>query len=184
MFTLELKLFHAINKGCVNAVFDWFAFVSTVIGEYEFALAFALFLVLALRKEKKMIGLVLLEGLLVSGFVVFIFKTGCLRVAPSVALENVRRAVIETDMRSCFPSGHATCSFLTATVLSCYFRRGYLLFYLAAAIALSRVYNGVHYVSDVLAGAMIGVITGYVVVYAARKTDKLQRFFIKMVSGD
>jgi undecaprenyl-diphosphatase len=58
---------------------------------------------------------------------------------------------------SSFPSGHAATSFAGAVVLAYLFRRGLpLLLLLAAAIAYSRVYLGVHYPSDVLAGAALG----------------------------
>ncbi len=57
-----------------------------------------------------------------------------------------------------FPSGHATVSFACATVLALAVPRlGLPLYALAALIALSRVYVGVHYPFDVLAGAVLGV---------------------------
>jgi undecaprenyl-diphosphatase len=60
-----------------------------------------------------------------------------------------------------FPSGHATTSFACATVLAVLepkLRVPALL--LAAAIAYSRLYVGVHYPADVLAGAALGAATG------------------------
>jgi undecaprenyl-diphosphatase len=57
-----------------------------------------------------------------------------------------------------FPSGHATVSFACATVLALAVPRlKYPLFALAALVAWSRVYVGVHYPLDVLAGAVLGV---------------------------
>jgi len=59
-----------------------------------------------------------------------------------------------------FPSGHATVSFACATVLALAVPRLRLpLFALATLIAFSRVYVGVHYPFDVLAGAALGVGT-------------------------
>jgi undecaprenyl-diphosphatase len=57
-----------------------------------------------------------------------------------------------------FPSGHATVSFACATVLALAVPRLRIpLFALAALISFSRVYVGVHYPFDVLAGAVLGV---------------------------
>ncbi|MBA2384586.1 MAG: phosphatase PAP2 family protein [Actinobacteria bacterium] len=57
-----------------------------------------------------------------------------------------------------FPSGHATVSFACATVLALAVPRlRYPLYALAALISWSRVYVGVHYPLDVLAGAVLGI---------------------------
>jgi undecaprenyl-diphosphatase len=66
-----------------------------------------------------------------------------------------------------FPSGHATTSFACATVLAAFAPRARIpLFVLAALIAWSRVYVGVHYPVDVLAGALLGVLLGLLVLRA------------------
>ena len=58
-----------------------------------------------------------------------------------------------------FPSGHAATSFACATTLAFAAPRYRVLFFvLAAAIAWSRVYVGVHYPLDVLGGAALGVL--------------------------
>lgn len=58
-----------------------------------------------------------------------------------------------------FPSSHATSSFAAARAF-----RGLLppraLYPVAVAMALSRIYLGVHYPSDVLAGAALGTVLG------------------------
>jgi len=58
-----------------------------------------------------------------------------------------------------FPSGHAATSFAAATMLSFGFPPfAPFLYVLAAAVAFSRVYVGVHYPLDVLGGALLGAL--------------------------
>jgi undecaprenyl-diphosphatase len=68
-----------------------------------------------------------------------------------------------------FPSGHAATSFACATVLAHYLPRLRIPFFaLATLIALSRIYNGMHYPTDVLAGAVLGVLTALLLLAATR----------------
>ncbi len=58
-----------------------------------------------------------------------------------------------------FPSGHTSSAFNTATSLSIVFPKWYVIvpsYAWATAVAYGRMYQGVHYPSDVLAGAVIG----------------------------
>ena len=58
-----------------------------------------------------------------------------------------------------FPSAHAATSFAAAVLLTSLFPRRWPVFFgLAVAMAYSRVYVGVHYPGDVLAGALLGVL--------------------------
>ncbi len=65
------------------------------------------------------------------------------------------------------PSGHAATSFAAAVVLSSFFPQYTIWFYLLASlIALSRVYVGVHYMSDVIVGSVIGIVVGVVYLFS------------------
>ena len=58
-----------------------------------------------------------------------------------------------------FPSGHTTAAFLFATAAShCFPALTLVLFSWAALIGLSRVMLRVHFVSDVLAGMLLGTL--------------------------
>ena len=61
-----------------------------------------------------------------------------------------------------FPSGHSGASFAAATAIFPWVPRRYgvPLLILAALIALSRLYVGVHFPTDVLAGTVIGILLG------------------------
>jgi membrane-associated phospholipid phosphatase len=90
------------------------------------------------------------------------------RARPSVTYPDVHPLVRLPDSSS-MPSGHAWIACAAATVLWVVIpaRRAWVVG-LAALIALSRVYLGVHYPSDVLVGAAGGVATGLLVLLGAR----------------
>jgi decaprenylphosphoryl-5-phosphoribose phosphatase len=62
-----------------------------------------------------------------------------------------------------FPSAHATSAFAVATAMTRVEPWGALAFLLAFALALGRPYLGMHYPSDVLAGAVLGIALGLIV---------------------
>lgn len=69
-----------------------------------------------------------------------------------------------------FPSGHTLVSFEAATALTVYHRRwGIAALVLATVIALSRLYLFVHYPTDVLAGALLGVGIGLAVCWVTNR---------------
>jgi undecaprenyl-diphosphatase len=72
----------------------------------------------------------------------------------------VDHPLVRMPTSASFPSGHATTSFACAATLAPFLSRGgaILVYVLAAAIAYSRVYVGVHYPLDVVAGAALGLL--------------------------
>ena len=79
-------------------------------------------------------------------------------------------ALIELPTTASFPSGHATTAFAAAVALALLVpRTGWWAIPLAAVIAYSRVFLGVHYWSDVVAGALIGTAVAVWVVSVRRR---------------
>lgn len=71
-----------------------------------------------------------------------------------------------------FPSGHSGSSFACAVVLSYYFKKYAVLIYgFATTIAFSRLYVYVHYPSDVLVGTILGLLSGFLVVFMWKKSE-------------
>ena len=91
------------------------------------------------------------------------------RVRPNDAYASPK-PLVHAPHDGSFPSGHATVSFACATVLAFYAPRAAPAFFLlAAAIAWSRVYVGVHYPLDVLGGAVLGVAIALALRLLARR---------------
>jgi len=83
------------------------------------------------------------------------------RVRPCHVVEGVRMLVGCSESFS-FPSNHAANSFALVTFLAVAYRWLVIpMFVVAAAVAYSRVYVGVHFPSDVLAGAVLGTTVAF-----------------------
>ncbi len=102
----------------------------------------------------------LLAILLASVAADHVLKPLILRQRPFAGTPRVR-VIGERPDDSSFPSGHASNAFAGAYVLSLVAAEPAVLWWLlAAAIAYSRVYLGVHYPLDVVAGAIVGAGCG------------------------
>lgn len=82
-----------------------------------------------------------------------------------------------------FPSGHACSSFVAALTLTKFLgKKGSLSYILAVLIAVSRPYAGVHYVSDIIAGAIFGTLCALIIFEILRRTGlmaRLERRFLR-----
>jgi undecaprenyl-diphosphatase len=79
------------------------------------------------------------------------------RLRPSEVLPQIKNLINFPDQFS-FPSGHAAGAFMMATLLSHFYAGMAIpLYTTASVIGISRVYNGVHYPSDVAAGTLLGI---------------------------
>ena len=85
-------------------------------------------------------------------------------------LDSSVRLLIADPTDYSFPSGHTLSSVIGATILTKTDRRfGYAAIPLAALIAFSRLYRYIHFPSDVLAAAVLGVMIGELAFYADRR---------------
>ena len=82
------------------------------------------------------------------------------RLRPGEGPWGLQQVIIPSDAFS-FPSGHTSSAFLAATVAAAHVPLlAAVLFAWASLVAMSRVVLGVHFPSDVLAGAAMGVGCG------------------------
>ncbi len=171
--SFDTALFHFINQGLANQFFDAIMPFITTRGSLLFA-PYAAYLLLKASSEdrKKLVPVVFIAffsaiaAVLLGDWLGSEIKKLIARVRPCNALEGVHLLVGCTKSNS-MPSNHAVNSFAAAVVLFCFTRdfiKGPVRWYplaLAAVIAFSRPYVGVHYPSDVLVGALVGSSVGY-----------------------
>jgi len=91
------------------------------------------------------------------------------RLRPALADPGISALVPTPDSPS-FPSGHAATAFAGAAVVGVFYPRlRWPAYGLAALVALSRVYLGVHFWLDIVAGAALGLAIGLGAAWASRR---------------
>jgi len=136
----------------------WLDIVALALSLVGFALLPGLGLAFVRSQQHRRLGLAILAGLGVSLMVVIAVQFLAWRPRP----ETVRLIGPRPNFPS-YPSGHAAAAFSTAIIIGLYFRSGRLWLPAlggAGLIALSRLYLGYHYPSDLLAGTVVGLAIG------------------------
>ena len=135
-----------------------------VLGVLALVAATFLYRHLNIRSPDIEIAIVSLASALVARFgITELIRFFYLRPRPFEALADVNQLLFREGGGS-FPSGHAAFSFALAAVITFYYPKTGILFFVAAIlISFARIAAGVHWPSDILGGAMIGISTGFLV---------------------
>ena len=152
---LDEELFEAIHDGWRSAALDPFMVALSFLGLLYVWALFAL--PLGWRSGRRM-ALRLLLVLAVDALVIGALKFAIQRPRPGVEALPVPGDTPSSDFS--FPSGHSSRSAAAVAWLSTRHRRALLLVPYAVLIGISRVYIGVHWPTDVLAGLLIGAGIG------------------------
>lgn len=115
----------------------------------------------ALRKKNwEMVGLALLAALVSRFGITELIRFFYNRPRPFEVLSDIHQIVFR-DGGGSFPSGHAAFSFAVAAVVSRYYPKTGVLFFLAALnLSVARIQVGLHWPSDIVGGAIIGIAVG------------------------
>lgn len=157
----------------LNSIFIFF----TKLGDAGFLFILLGILFLLIKKFRK-IGFLILLAELINLVIVSVLKDVIQRPRPFNTLANLHPLVSAGSYS--FPSGHASSAFVCAVIIAYYFKKLAIPAYLIAIlIAFSRVYVGVHYPSDIIVGALIGILCAYLCILFYNKI--LQKKFIHIL---
>jgi len=163
-YSIDLTIFYFFNHTISTGFFDNFFSIITNVNNWYIA-----YLIL--------LGILYFKGgrtgkIAVLGIIILITVTDQTgykllkeffeRARPCNALSDVLTPLGCTGSYS-FPSNHAINNFAAAAFFSMLFPKYKIILFVSAfLVAISRVYLGLHYPSDIIAGAAIGMIFGYI----------------------
>jgi len=178
LYSIDLAVFYFFNHTISTGFLDRFFSIITDVNRWYIAYVILVgitFFKGGRRGKIAVIGLILL--IIVTDQTGYrILKELFERVRPCNALTDAITPVGCAGGFS-FPSNHALNNFAAAVFLLRLFPAYKWIFLIVAIlISISRVYLGVHYPSDVLGGALIGVAFGYLF---SVTTLKIEQYFIK-----
>ncbi len=165
IINFDITVLNFIYDNLRCAFLDFIMPIITLFGEsgiFFICIAVALLIFKKTRKTGAMLGLSLIIGLIVCNLTL---KPIVARPRP-YTLREVEMLVDGLSDFS-FPSGHTVAAFEAASVLMMRNRKvGIPFLVLAILIAFSRLYLYVHFPTDVIVGAFIGAVSGFIAVKA------------------
>jgi undecaprenyl-diphosphatase len=174
-YSIDVSIFYFFNHTLSAPFLDKFFSIITNVNNWY--IAYVILLAIAFIKGGRtgriaVIGIILL--IIVTDQVSHkIIKEIFQRIRPCHVLPNVLTPLGCTGTYS-FPSNHAVNNFAAAVFFGMLYPGMRWIFYITAfLVAISRVYLGLHYPSDILAGALIGIFAGFIFGYLALKIDNL-----------
>jgi membrane-associated phospholipid phosphatase len=182
---IDTSLFYFFNQVIANSLFDKLMPFVTENRHWVLVYVFLFgWLFWKGGKTGRIAGLLLIVGLVIADQLSSsVIKELVARVRPCRALSDVR-LLVSCGAGLSFPSSHATNTFFGAVILSYYMRQyTWVYFSIAALVSFSRVYCGVHYPIDILAGAILGSGIGCGMIYIANKIPAL-KIDIKNVTNE
>lgn len=160
---MDLYIFNIINGLAGKWVcLDGLAIFFAKYFEYALILFLIVLLVVNFKKHWRIV-LVSLASAAISRFVLAtLIRVLWFRPRPFVSL-NFIPLINQSPAEASFPSGHASFYFALSTVVFLYNKKIGIFFYISSfLIVLARVFIGIHWPSDILAGALIGILTGWI----------------------
>jgi membrane-associated phospholipid phosphatase len=160
----DIRILKEINLNRNKNLDNAFRGASHTAGPVAFGMPVALFAVSLVQDDSVMRRNSIYMGasVLSSAIITNILKYSIRRPRPYITYPYIEKAT--SGGSPSFPSGHTSDAFAFATSVSIAFPKWYVIvpsYVWAGAVAYSRMDLGVHYPSDVLAGALIGAGSAY-----------------------
>ncbi len=174
---MDESVFRDLNHAGSNLGLDIFMVALTILA-MTYILVFA-GPVLWWKKHREL-GFDVIVLVIVSDLVSEALKLLFMRERPIDVLDHVNTlswGPFTTATSLSFPSGHASRTFAMATLIAFGTRRhmGVAMFVFAALVSLSRIYLGLHWPSDVLAGAVLGIVLALMLRWVGRRDNTYTR---------
>lgn len=149
-----------------NDFTTWFFIFFTWLGDGIFCIATGILLFIF---KRRFVGLMILSSYAISGIIAQVLKYFVTEARPAVFLKDsdYRYFIDDVTLHNLhgFPSGHTASAFALAAVLSFSIKnKNYSILFLTAAIMVgySRIYLAQHFLEDVIAGSVIGLISAII----------------------
>lgn len=171
--SFDLKIFYFFNNlAGKSTIFDAIVIFSADYLEYALAAVFVLFLYLGnySNRQKLQIFLITAISMLIARFgITNLIRFLYPRPRP---FETYNINILITNNGFSFPSGHAALFFAMAAAIYFYNKKWGLLFFAAALVmGIARIVAGIHYPSDILAGAIVGILSACAVFCLAKRLN-------------
>lgn len=165
---MDIYLFNLINQFALT--WFWLDVLAIFLAEYlGYVLLFSLLLFLAnrFRKYLRMITEIVISAIFARFVIVELIRWIWQRPRPFV-YNDVN--LLLTHDAPAFPSGHAALFFAVSTIVYIYNKKAGIAFFIASfLISLARVFTGIHWPLDILAGVVVGVFSSYLIYKISKK---------------
>jgi membrane-associated phospholipid phosphatase len=172
---LDIRILRSVNSSGNLPSDNFFRFVSNSDAWLVVGIPVAVGSAGLIKHDKTLVrnGCVILTSVALSGGITVIMKYSIKRDRPFITYPDITKKSAAGSPS--FPSGHTSGAFALATSLSLTYHKWYVIvpsYAWAGTVAFSRMDLGVHYPSDILAGALVGAGSAWLTYAVNKKLTK------------